>query len=334
MIQEPLPRIDLHRHLEGSVRPETVLELAEAHDLPLPRNIESLLPLLRVTEPDPDLMTFIAKTDRAVSAFVDLEACERVAYECVEDAHHDGLAYLELRFSPLFMATPHSLNPVAVVEAVVDGVRRGEQTTGLRTNLIGIMSRTFGPEAAMQELQALLHSQGRICALDIAGDEARWPADLFIEHFRRGRAAGWRITVHAGEAAGPDSVWKAVSELGAERLGHAVRAAEDPQLLEYLAERRIGIESCLTSNVQTSTVPDLRNHPLRTFLEHGLLATINTDDPSVSGITLSHELDIAAPAAGLTLSQIRTAQLNAIEVAFLSPHEKRQLGVAESYQDT
>lgn len=320
-----LPLIELHRHLEGSIRPQTVLELAEQHNLPLPRDLASLRPLVQVLEPVPDLMAFIARIDTADSVLADLDACSRIALESVEDAAGEGLAYLELRFSPLYMALPHGLDPVAVVAAVVDGVQRGVRDFGVRTNLIGILSRTFGPEAASRELEALLAQREHIVALDLAGDEARFPGELFVTHFRRGRDAGWHITIHAGEAAGPAGVWQAVRDLGAERIGHAARAIEDPALLDYLAERRIGIETNLTSNVQTSTVPDYAHHPLRAFLERGLLATINTDDPATSGITLPYELEVAAPAAGLSAAQIRQAQANAIEIAFLSPPEQAAL---------
>jgi adenosine deaminase len=324
------PPIDLHRHLEGSIRPETILALGDAHGIPLAGDLEHLRPLVQVTDPTPDLMAFIARMERAVSVLADLDACARIAYEAVEDAARDGLAYLELRFSPLFMAHAHALAPAGVVAAVVDGVARARRDHGLRTNLIGILSRTYGPEAAWRELDALLTRRDAIVALDLAGDEVRFPGELFVEHFRRGRAAGWRVTVHAGEAAGPASVWQAVRELGAERLGHAVRAVEDPALLDQLAARRIGIESSLTSNVQTSTVPGYARHPLRQFLDRGLLATINTDDPATSGITLTHELTVAAPAAGLSPARIRQARANAVAIAFLEPAAKAALGGAPS----
>jgi adenosine deaminase len=325
-VSEPtLPLIDLHRHLEGSLRLQTIRDLAEQHHLPLPLDLETLRPLVQVTESQPDLMAFIHKMERSVSVLADLDACARVAYESVEDARSEGLAYLELRFSPLFMASPHQLDLDGVVEAVVAGTRRGERDFQMRVNLIGILSRTYGLEGTMRELGALLTQRTQIVALDLAGDEIAWPARLFAEHFKRGRDAGWHFTIHAGEAAGPESVWQAVQELGAERLGHAVHAASDPALLDLLAERRVGIESSLTSNVQTSTVPDYQNHPLRLFLERGLLATINTDDPATSGITYPHELTVAAPAAGLSAAQIRQAQENALEIAFLSKEEKAAL---------
>ncbi len=162
-------------------------------------------------------------------------------------------------------------------------------------------------------------------ALDLAGDEANWPGDLFVEHFRRARDAGWAITVHAGEAAGPESVWQALRDLGATRIGHAVRAGEDPALLDHMAEHQIGIEANLTSNVQTSTVLDYLSHPLKDWMDRGLLATINSDDPGISAIDLPHEFDVAALAAGLDPEQIRQAQANALEIAFLSADEKATL---------
>ncbi len=146
-----------------------------------------------------------------------------------------------------------------------------------------------------------------------------------LTHFNRARDAGWHITVHAGEAAGPESIWQAIRELGAERIGHGVKAIEDRALMDFLAEQQIGIESCLTSNIQTSTVAELAAHPLKTFLDHGIRASINTDDPGVQGVDIIHEYNVAAPAAGLSREQIRQAQINGLEMAFLSAEEKRAL---------
>ena len=325
-IDPSFPWIDLHRHLDGSVRLETILDLGRKHNLPLPAwDVEKMRPHVQITEPQPGVMAFIAKFKWMVGVLVDYAAVRRIAYENVEDAQKEGLDYVELRFSPWFMAEPHHLRPAGVVEAVVDGVQAGIRDTGMRVKLIGILSRTYGPEIAWKELEALLTQREQLVALDLAGDEANFQGELFNKHIRRGRDAGWNVTVHAGEAAGPHSVWHAVRQMGAARLGHAVHAAEDPSLLDYLAEQRIGIEANLTSNVQTSTVPDYPSHPLRRFLEHGILATINTDDPGISNITLAYEYDVAAPAAGLTPGQIRQAQSNALEVAFLTQEEKESL---------
>ena len=326
MIDPTVPLIDLHRHLDGNVRLETILDLARQHNLPLPAwDIEGLRPHVQVTEPRPGVMAFIDKFQWMIGVLVDYRACQRVTYENVQDAQREGIDYIELRFSPWFMTEPHGLDPRGVVEAVADGAEAGKRDCGIRVKLIGILSRTYGLEKTWKELEALLHFRDRLVALDLAGDEANWPARLFVEHFRRAREAGWQVTVHAGESAGPESVWQAVRDLGATRIGHAISAVEDPRLLDYLAEHKIGIESSLTSNVQTSTVEDYASHPLRSFLERGLLATINTDDPGISGIDLRHEYEVAAPAAGLTAEHTRQAQRNALAVAFLSADERQAL---------
>ncbi|MBI5711572.1 MAG: adenosine deaminase [Candidatus Eisenbacteria bacterium] len=331
MIDRSLPLADLHRHLDGSVRLETILDLGRRHGIPLPaRDVEGLRPHAQVTEPQPGVMAFIAKFKWATGVMVDEDAVRRIAHENVEDAKRERLDYVELRFSPWFMAEPHRLDPAAVVDAVLDGVEAGARDFGLRVNVIGILSRTYGPAVAARELEALLRRRERIVALDLAGDEEHFPCALFTGHFRRARAAGWRVTVHAGEAAGPQNVWSAIRDLGATRIGHAVRASEDPALLDYMAEHGIGIEANLTSNVQTSTVRDYASHPLKRWLEQGLLATINTDDPGISGINLAHEYEVAAPAAGLTPERIRQAQRNAVAIAFLEEGEKREMIAAKA----
>ncbi len=326
MIDPHLPLIDLHRHLDGSVRLETILDLSRQHGLHLPAwEIERLRPHVIVTSPQPGVMAFIEKLGWMTGVLVDYDACRRIAYESVEDAFIEGIHYIELRFSPWFMSLPHQLDPTKVVEAVGQGVRLAALATGMQVNLIGILSRTYGPEVAWQELEALLQYRKFLVAIDLAGDEENFPAELFMEHFQKARQAGLQVTAHAGEADGPNSIWKAIQVLGATRIGHAVRAVEDPKLIQYMKEQRIGIEANLTSNLQTSAVKDYASHPLKQFIELGLLATINSDDPGVSGINLQHEYEIAAPAAGLSQDQIRQAQVNALEVAFLSAEEKQAL---------
>jgi adenosine deaminase len=331
MIDPTLPFIDLHRHLDGSVRLETIFDLARQYNLPMPaEDVEGLRPFVQVTEPQPGVMAFIGKMKWMVSVLVNYDACRRIAYENVLDAQREGLDYVELRFSPWFMAEPHGLEPAGVVEAILDGIEAAVRDSGMRVNLIGILSRTYGPKIARRELNALLRYRDQLVAIDLAGDEANFMGELFIEHLRRARQVGWRVTAHAGEAAGAESVWQAIRELGATRIGHAVHAPEDPALIAYMAEHRIGVEANLTSNVQTSTVTGYANHPLKYFLEQGILASINTDDPGISGIDLTYEYEVAAPAAGLSLEQIHQAQRNALEIAFLSAAEKQALAKSKS----
>jgi adenosine deaminase len=321
-----LPLIDLHRHLDGNVRLQTILDLGRKHNIRLPGDtIETLRPHVQVMEVMPDLLAWLNKLHWMIAVLGDYDACRRIARENVEDAHAEGIDYVELRFSPYFMAGPNKLDPAKVAEAVVAGIEEGRAKTGLKVNLIGILSRTFGAEACKVELEALLTQRAQITALDLAGDEKNFPAELFVEHFKRGRDAGWAVTAHAGEAGGARSVWAALKLLGATRIGHGIRAIDDPKLLDHLAEHRIGLEINLTSNVQTNTVPSFAAHPMKEFLRRGLRATINTDDPVVSGIDLRHELEVAAPAAGLTPTEITQARRNAVEIAFLPPSEKAAL---------
>jgi adenosine deaminase len=326
MFDPSLPCIDLHRHLDGNVRLTTILALAEQHGLALPATtLETLRPIVQVDGALGNALAFFASAHWMTAVLADADACRRVARENVEDAQREGLDYVELRFSPAHMARNFALDQRAVVEAVVAGIEEGRRATGMRVKLIGILSRTLGPESCFVELDALLAHRDAIVALDLAGDELNWPGDLFVEHFRRARSADWAITIHAGEFGSAGNVWTALRQLGAQRIGHGTRAIDDPALVDYLAEHRIGVEVQLTGNVHTSAVPSYAAHPLKAFLDRGVVATINTDDPAHSGIDWPHECRVAAPAAGLTADDVRTAQRNALEVAFLSDAERAEL---------
>src|SRR5262249_33197699 len=177
-----------------------------------------------------------------------------------------------------------------------------------------------------EELEAAIAYQGQgVVAIDLAGDEAHFPGTRFRRHFERARSAGLRITVHAGEAAGPESVHQAIEELGAERIGHGVRAIEDEAVLELIAARGIAIESCPTSNVQTSTVASYAAHPLPAFLRRGLLVTLATDDPGISAIDLPYEYRVARDELGLGTEELRRLQSNGVAAAFLSDAERAAL---------
>jgi adenosine deaminase len=326
MIDRSLPLLDLHRHLDGNIRLETILELAQIHNIPLPaKDLEGLRPYVQITEPRPGVMAFIEKFKYMIGILVDYDACRRVAYENVEDAYQEGIDYIELRFSPLFMAEPHGLDPKGIVEGIIDGINKGREDFDIQVNLIGIISRTYGPELGWKELEALLEYRDHIAALDLAGDEVNFPGTLFVDHFNEAKKAGWNITVHAGEETGPDSIWQAVEELGAQRIGHGVSAIQDPKLMDFLRESKIGIESNLTSNLQTRIIDQYPDHPLKEFLKTGLLATINSDDPGISAIDLRYEYEIAAPASGLDQDLIKQAQRNSLEIAFLDQTSKDEL---------
>jgi adenosine deaminase len=325
-IDPRLPFIDLHRHLDGSIRLETIIELALEQGIELPAyDVDSLRPHVVVDGKADSLMDFIGRFRYLTAILHDLDACRRVAYENVEDAKREGIDYIELRFSPWFMSETHDLDPASVVDAIADGIKAAERDTGVRAQMIGIMSRTYDTDTCHRELDALLEHRDHLVAIDLAGDELQFPAGLFREHFERARDAGLGITVHAGEVGGPESVWSAIRELGATRIGHGIRSLEDPALVDYLGEHRIGLEISMTSNVHIGAVDHYPGHPAKRILELGLLANLNTDDPAISGIDLRHEYEIAAPKAGLSPPMTRQAQANALEMAFLSNEEKRAL---------
>lgn len=326
MIDPKLPLIDLHRHLDGSVRLQTILDLGLEHNLPLPATtIEALRPHVQVDGPTGGLLAFLEKFKWQTGVLVDYDACRRVAYENVEDAKNEGIDYIELRMSPWFMAEPFGLAPEGVTEAVIDGIAAGSRDFGVQTNVIGIISRTYGAEIGRKELDALLAFRDQIIALDLAGDEVNFPANLFVDHFKIARDAGWQITVHAGEAAGSKSIWDAINLLGATRIGHATHILDDPALVTTMLKHEIGIEANLTSNYQTNSIDSIASHPLRDLLNAGLLATINTDDPGISNIDLAHEYEVAAVEAGLSAEHTHQAQRNALKIAFLSESDKNTL---------
>ncbi|EKE73018.1 adenosine deaminase [Gallaecimonas xiamenensis] len=326
MIDKTFPLVDIHRHLDGNVRLGTIIDLARRFNVSLPAQDEAgMKPYVHVIENEPSLVAFLAKLDWMVKVLGDYDACYRVAYENVEDAARVGIDYTELRFSPWYMAMSHGLDPHGVVEAVAAGVAAGSKDFGVKTNLIGIMSRTFGTAQCQRELDAILANRDKVVAVDLAGDELGFPGPLYEPHFRQVQDAGLKVSVHAGEAAGPESVWHALRELGAVRIGHGVKAVEDPKLLAYLAEQGIGIESCLTSNIHTSTVASYEVHPIRTFLASGIAVSLNTDDPGVSAVELDYEYQVAAPKAGLSLEQIHACQRHGLAMSFLSEADKKAL---------
>lgn len=326
MIDTSLPLCELHRHLDGSIRLQTIIELADQHGIALPaQDVEGLAPFVHIDETAPGLMAFIARFEYMTAVLVDADACRRVAYENVVDARNEGIDYIELRYSPWFMAESHGLHPAEVMEACADGVRAGERDTGIKANIIGILSRHYGVETCMKELEAVLAHRDHIVGVDLAGDETNFPAQLFKEHFRRVRDAGLHVTIHAGEADGPASVWSAINDLGAERIGHGFRSIEDPALVDYLAENEIGLECCPTSNLHISAVADYASHPIRELAGRGVKFCLNTDDPGISNIDIAHEYNVAAPAVGLSAEQVLQAQRDALEMAFMSESEKSAL---------
>ena len=279
------PLVDLHRHLEGSIRPATSVEFAaRAGSYELPRAA------LVAAEREEGLLPYLAKIENATALVRTLEDWRRVTAEAVADAASDGLSAVELRFSPQFIAGVTGLDADDVIEAVSDAAAG----TGLpiEVGLIGIIVRDEGPDSAVDQARRLLRHQRKLAGVDLAGDEAGYPAALFAPAFRLAHENGLPVTVHAGEAAGPRSVWDAL-DLGPRRIGHGVRSAEDPRLMAHLAAAGVTLEVAITSNVQTGAARSRAEHQLATLVAAGVRVALCTDNPAVSDTRLTREYQIA-----------------------------------------
>jgi adenosine deaminase len=278
--------VDLHRHLEGSIRPATSVELAARAGIDeLPRAA------LVAAEREEGLLPYLAKIENATALARTLDDWRRVTAEAVADAASDGLSAVELRFSPQFIAGVTGLDADDVIEAVSDAA----SGTGLpiEVGLIGIIVRDEGPDSAVGQARRLLRHESALAGVDLAGDEAGYPAALFAPAFRLAREKGLPVTVHAGEAAGPRSVWDAL-RLGPRRIGHGVRSAEDPRLMAHLAAAGVTLEVAITSNVQTGAARNRAEHQLATLVAAGVRVALCTDNPAVSDTRLTREYQIAS----------------------------------------
>lgn len=318
--------VDLHLHLDGSLPPETVLKLAKMSAYPLPADtVEGLLPFLTVDPDCHDLNEYLEKFQLPIALLQTEESLRTAVYDVLEMISGQGVVYAEIRFAPEVHCAG-GLTQDQVIAAAVAGLEQGMQAFPIRAQLICCCMR--GPEYHDRNLETVrtaAHWLGRgVCSVDLAGAEALFPTQDHADIFAEARRLEVPSTIHAGEAAGPESVWDAL-ELGARRIGHGVAAAQDPALLERIRRDQIPLEVCVTSNIQTRAFPELAQHPIRTLLEQGIPVTLNTDNMTVSGTTLPREFALVTQAFSLTPAQIRQLQRNAVDAAFLPAEEKRLL---------
>ncbi len=320
-----LPKAELHVHLDGSLRPGTLIELARGADVPLPAgDAEALQRHMRADDAH-DLEDYLARFELTIAVLQTPEALERVAYEMVADAAADGVRYLEVRYCPA-LSRRCGLTLEDTIRAERRGLLRGEAEFGVRTGIINCTLRQLDPAVSedIAETSVRLRSQG-VVGFDIAGGEAGRPARPHAHAFEIAARGGLGITVHAGEAAGPESIAEAIFECRADRIGHGTRLAEDPELLAYIRDREIPIEINLTSNLQTRVVSRAEAHPLRRFLDEGLTVTLCTDNWLMSDVRLSGEYALARQALALTPAEIRMLILNGFRAGFLPLPERHAL---------
>lgn len=320
-----LPKAELHVHLDGSLRPETMIDLAPAAGVRLPTVDREALRRHMVVSDARNLEDYLRRFDLTVSLLQTPDAIERVAYEMVEDAARDNVRYLEVRYCPR-LSCAGGLSLDDVVGAELRGLARGEREFGVVARAISCSLRHFTPEVSEEIAQHAVAWRDRgVVGFDLAGPEAGHPPAVHQRAFDIAAVGGLGITIHAGEAAGAKSIWEAVHICHAQRIGHGTRLYEDPVLQDHVRDCRILIETNITSNVQTRVVDRPEHHPLRRYIDAGLSVTLSTDNWLISGVSLTGEYWLAHQALGLTRAEIDRLILAGFKGAFLPESERRVL---------
>ncbi len=318
--------IDLHLHLDGSLTPEDILALAKLAGVKLPCNdAESLLPLLQAEADCQSLAEYLEKFDLPLQVLQTEETIRLAVYFLVKRLAEDGLVYGEIRFAPQ-LHLQQGLTQQQVVAAAVEGLDKAVAEFDIPAQLILCCMRMADNQKANEETvrvaKEFLHKG--VCAVDLAGAEAAFPTENFTDIFALAKQLDVPFIIHAGEAAGPESVWQALA-LGAKRIGHGVRAIEDAALVATLGERKIPLETCFTSNLQTKAVKSAESYPLQAFLEQGLAVTVNTDNMTVSGTNLVTEYRLLKKVFGLSEAVLQQIACNAADAAFLPDQQRETL---------
>lgn len=324
-ILRKLPKVDLHCHLDGSVRVETIRDLAKSSGNSLPtEDLDDLKKYIQVPPDCKSLSEFLKCFDFYYEFLKSPEAMERIAYELCEDVSKENVRYMEVRFAPALQATD-KFSIEDVVKNVLTGLEEGGKKFSVRSGAILCVYRSLsnGQNSKTVEIAEKFFGKG-VVGIDLAGDEVKYPVEQYREAFQFARARKIPITCHAGEAAGPESVRNAL-RLGATRIGHGVRVTEDPKLYQEVIDRQVPFEVCVTSNLQTQVVQELHQHPLTQFYKDGLYVTLNTDDRGVSGIDLTHEYGIVHQQLGFSLEDCVKIIRNGINALFLDESEKSKL---------
>jgi adenosine deaminase len=312
-----LPKAELHCHLDGSVRPQTLLELAAEYDVEMPRRDAAALLEFMTVRNARNLEDYLARFEVTLSVMQRPEALERIAFELAEDAHRDGVWYIEVRFSPI-LNIRGGLSTNEVVYAVAQGLERAERQYGVIARVIICALRDLSPDVSMELSRLAVASRHMgVVGFDLAGGERGHPASRHHRAFEHARLHDMACTCHAGEGDGAQSIREAVHVCCADRIGHGTRLFEDEALLDYVNDRRIAVEVCLTSNVQTKAAPSYGGHPLREYYEAGLNVVLSTDNRLMSATTLTDEYMHAADNVGLSLADLSRIAINGFESAFL-----------------
>lgn len=320
-----IPKAELHCHLDGSVRPTTLLDLGREYGVPMPETSANALAHHMYVRDARHLEDYLTRFDVTLGVMQSERALERISFELGEDAAADGVRYIEVRFAPV-LNQRWGMSLEEAVEASLRGLARAQAAHGIVGRIIVCGLRHLSPDVSLELARLAVAFQGKgVVGFDLAGGEAGHPASAHRAAFLHAREHGMFCTCHAGEGAGPESVADAVHVCGAQRIGHGTRLIEDPRLTDELAKNGIAIEACLTSNVQTHAAKDYESHPLRAYFERGMRVTLNTDNRLMSGTTLIAEYAHAAKELEFSLDELCTLARNGFESAFLPDDERRAL---------
>ncbi|HVZ79016.1 MAG TPA: adenosine deaminase [Gemmatimonadaceae bacterium] len=327
-----LPKAELHCHLDGSVRPETLLELGHEYGQPMPRNDAASLRDYMLVNDARNLEDYLERFSITLSVMQTAPALERIAYELAEDAARDGVKYIEVRYAPI-LNVRGGLSLGDAVEAPLRGLQRAQQDHGIVGRVIVCAIRNMSPDVSLELAElAVAYRTGGVVGFDLAGGEAGNPASRHARAFHYAVQHDMACTCHAGEGDGAESVREAVHTCCANRIGHATRLIEDASLVDYVNDRRIALEICLTSNIQTHAAASYEAHPLRTYYDRGLNVVLNTDNRLMSGVSLTDEYAHAAERLDFSLDELARIALNGFESAFL-PYAERQALAAEARRE-
>jgi len=325
-----LPKVELHRHLEGTLRLDTMLDIAQQHGITIPADILRLSTLVQMQEEEKySFQNFLSKFNTLRLFYRSPDVIHRITREAIEDAAKDNIRYMELRFTPVALSRAERFPLHDVIDWVIASSQEAAQKYGVMVRLIASVNRHESHELAEQVAWlAAEHKDGGLVAMDLAGNEAEFKSEPFYGVFKEAKQAGLHVTIHAGEWGPAANVKEAIEELGAERIGHGVRVLEDDRVAQFAKERGTAFEVCVTSNYQSGVIPALEAHPLAAMLERGLNVTINTDDPSISRITLSHEYYVARENLGISEDVLKQRIIAAAQASFLSDTEKENLAAS------
>jgi len=322
-----LPKVELHRHLEGSLRLDTMLDIAKQHGIVIPEDVIRLSTLVQIQDEDKfTFQNFLSKFNTLRLFYRSPDAIHRITREAIQDAAKDNVKYLELRFTPVALSRAERFPLHDVIDWVITSAKNAAEEFDIIIKLIASVNRHESAELAEQVAWlAADHIHDGLVALDLAGNEAEFPSEPFYGIFKEAKQAGLNVTIHAGEWGPAKHIKEAIEELGAERIGHGVRILEDESITAMVRERGTACEVCVTSNYQSGVVESLETHPMAKMLENGINVTINTDDPSISRITLSHEYYAACEDLKLSQTTLRERIVAAAKAGFLPDDEKQNL---------